>query len=193
MTAKLKSRTEALAKGLKTYVGSVPCKHCGSFIKHTSSYSCSDCNIKRSKHKLYDKDLMAPYRTKEKQNARRNTPGYRERRKATLSKYNNTDERKAVMKLYYAQNKHRSIDRGIQKRYGISLKEYNSMLKDQNDSCYICKAHKDTQKRRLHIDHNHKTGKVRALLCHYCNATIGNAKEDIKRLTNIIGYLKEFK
>ena len=95
MTAKLKSRTEALAKGLKTYVGSVPCKHCGSFIKHTSSYSCSDCNIKRSKHKLYNKDLMNPYRTKAKQNAK--TYRYRARKQNATTP--DADHNK-ILKIY---------------------------------------------------------------------------------------------
>lgn len=119
----------------------------------------------------------------------RTTP---ERRKETLAKYNNSEKRKAAMRMYYAKNKEQSINKAMMKNYGITLTEYNRMLKEQKDCCYICKIHKDTQSRRLHIDHNHKTGKVRALLCHYCNATIGNAREDIKRLTSIVSYLKEF-
>ncbi len=119
----------------------------------------------------------------------RTTPA---RRKETLAKYNNSEKRKSAMREYYAKNKDQSANKAMMKNYGITLTEYNTMLTEQKDCCYICKIHKDTQVKRLHIDHNHKTGKVRALLCHYCNATIGNAREDMKRLTNIITYLKEF-
>ena len=119
----------------------------------------------------------------------RTTP---EKRKQTLAKYNNSEKRKADMKEYYAKNKEQSINKGLMKNYGITLIDYNRMLAEQKDCCYICKSHKNNFNKRLHVDHNHKTGKVRALLCHYCNATIGNAKEDLKRLTGVITYLKEF-
>jgi hypothetical protein len=67
------------------------------------------------------------------------------------------------------------------------------MLKKQNNKCYICNRPDSEQTRSLHIDHDHKTGKVRALLCHHCNTTIGSLKENTKVLKNIINYLKEYK
>ena len=95
MTAKLKSRTEAKAKGLKSYVGSVPCKHCGSYIKYTISCSCRDCGTKRNIHKLFDKDLMAPYKTKAKQNAK--TYRYRARKQNATTP--DADHNK-ILKIY---------------------------------------------------------------------------------------------
>ena len=53
----------------------------------------------------------------------------------------------------------------------------------------ICKSppgHKS-----LHIDHDHKTGKVRGLLCHGCNTAIGLMKDDVNILTKAIEYLKK--
>ena len=61
------NRKKAISEGAKIYNG-IPCKSCGSTKKHVSSYSCVDCNIKRSIHKLYDDELMSKYRTKEKLN-----------------------------------------------------------------------------------------------------------------------------
>lgn len=63
-------------------------------------------------------------------------------------------------------------------KYGISLEEYNGMFADQNGCCKICKTHQVEFKRKLHVDHCHKTGKVRGLLCHNCNLAIGCLKED---------------
>jgi hypothetical protein len=57
-------------------------------------------------------------------------------------------------------------------KYGITLDEYNQKLKDQNDSCAFCGKHKDNFKRALHVDHNHKTGQVRGLVCFYCNSQL---------------------
>ena len=58
-------RNTAIKLGLKTYHAK-ECKHCGSTEKYVSNWTCKPCNVKRSLHKLYDKELMAPYRTREK-------------------------------------------------------------------------------------------------------------------------------
>jgi 5-methylcytosine-specific restriction endonuclease McrA len=59
------NRLKAIADGKKIYDG-IPCKTCGSTKKHVSSYSCVLCSTKRNLPKLYDNELMAKYRTKEK-------------------------------------------------------------------------------------------------------------------------------
>lgn len=59
------NRLKAISEGKKTYEGT-PCKKCGSTQKHVSSYSCVTCNVKRNLYKLYDKNLMEKYRTKDK-------------------------------------------------------------------------------------------------------------------------------
>ena len=60
-------------------------------------------------------------------------------------------------------------DKQLRKKYGISLDDYNQKLKLQNNSCALCEKHKDYFTRSLHVDHNHKTGQVRGLVCFYCN------------------------
>jgi 5-methylcytosine-specific restriction endonuclease McrA len=60
-------RKEALIRGDKKYISDVACKHCGSFEKYTSGYKCVPCSIKEGREKLNNAELMAPYRTKEKQ------------------------------------------------------------------------------------------------------------------------------
>lgn len=59
------------------------------------------------------------------------------------------------------------------KRYGITVDRYNEMLYIQEHKCAICLRHVNQLKRKLHVDHNHKTGEVRALLCSNCNTSIG--------------------
>jgi len=65
--------------------------------------------------------------------------------------------------------KSRQRDLYLRRKYGITLKQYNLMLKSQGDSCDICRKHKSEFAKSLAVDHNHKTGKVRGLLCFYCN------------------------
>jgi hypothetical protein len=64
------------------------------------------------------------------------------------------------------------------------------MLSDQNDVCKICKGPGDGKKGNLAVDHNHKTGAVRGLLCNSCNVALGNAKESIEILQSMIKYLQ---
>ena len=79
----------------------------------------------------------------------------------------------------------------ILKKYGLSRENYFQLLKDQNGCCKIC-----NNKTELVIDHNHKTNKVRGLLCHRCNwqllAALENEKEErIKEIiNNLILYKK---
>ena len=70
-------------------------------------------------------------------------------------------------------------------KYGITSDQYNEMVKNQNNKCAICGIETITP----HIDHDHITGRVRGLLCFYCNAGIGYLKEDPIILTNAIKYL----
>lgn len=61
-------------------------------------------------------------------------------------------------------------DKILQKKYGITLKIYNHILWDlQNGECPICGKRQAESKQTFHVDHNHKTGVVRAILCGYCN------------------------
>jgi predicted flap endonuclease-1-like 5' DNA nuclease len=60
--------------------------------------------------------------------------------------------------------------------YGIEPNEYYEMLEKQGHGCAICKA-KPTY-RAMNIDHNHKTGKVRGLLCDGCNLSLGHLERD---------------
>jgi hypothetical protein len=56
------------------------------------------------------------------------------------------------------------------KQLGVSDEDYAAMLEAQGGGCAICGAKPKT--RRLHVDHDHATGKVRGLLCHRCNRAL---------------------
>lgn len=80
----------------------------------------------------------------------------------------------------------------LKHKYNMTLEEYNSKLNSQNGCCAICGANnpQNNQHKHLYVDHNHTTGKVRGLLCHPCNTTIGASLEDLERLSKAIEYLK---
>ena len=60
----------------------------------------------------------------------------------------------------------------LKKTYGITQIEYTSLLQKQHGVCKICKTKRIFTK-RLAIDHNHKTGKIRGILCFWCNTKLG--------------------
>lgn len=75
-------------------------------------------------------------------------------------------------------------------KYNLSLDEYDEMFKKQNGKCEICG---DVTERPLDVDHNHKTGKIRGLLCNACNRGIENFKENPLKLIKTVYYLEKYK
>lgn len=86
--------------------------------------------------------------------------------------------------------------RNLQRRYGLSVDEYQTLLANQNFSCPICEVEiSDTieykGKRPVAVDHNHETGDVRGILCSMCNLMLGHARENTSILYRAIVYLSE--
>lgn len=71
------------------------------------------------------------------------------------------------------------------RKYGMTISDYNRLFRRQKGCCAICKVHQDKLKRRLAVDHNHKTRKIRGLVCLKCNRHIG-------RVENILANKGEF-
>jgi hypothetical protein len=106
-------------------------------------------------------------------------------------KKKNRDKVLNQKKRYYTKNKDKWVVQRhkIERKYGIKEEDYKAMLEDQEYCCAICGNHFNTQKRRLAIDHDHKTGKIRGLLCDSCNLGLGSFKDDINILQSAIIYL----
>jgi hypothetical protein len=80
------------------------------------------------------------------------------------------------------------------KKYGLSVEEYNEMVLAQDGKCKIClstDSHRTNTKYNLFVDHCHKTGKIRGLLCHHCNAALGHMRDSKDVLERAIRYLDE--
>lgn len=107
-------------------------------------------------------------------------------------KYRSDPMNKLKEKEYYQKNREKQLRWGwehkLKTRYGITVQDYEQMLEDQKGTCFLCKK-SPTPKRKLSIDHCHKSGKVRALLCMTCNAGLGSFKDDTKLLARAIKYL----
>ncbi len=80
-----------------------------------------------------------------------------------------------------------SRDVTYRKRFGITLGQYNLMFVAQNGVCAICQ---EATVRYLSIDHCHRTGKVRGLLCSKCNAAIGFLHDDPRLIERAKHYVE---
>ncbi len=79
----------------------------------------------------------------------------------------------------------------LRRYYGFSPEQYDAMLAEQGHQCLICGVSPEhSMKGRLYVDHDHKTGKVRGLLCGLCNSGIGKLGDSIARLRAAADYLE---
>ena len=103
-----------------------------------------------------------------------------------ISEYNKTKKCKDKSKEYR-----------LMRKYNVTTEEYKKMVLTQENKCAICgnyetSKNKFGQLRELSIDHCHKTGKVRKLLCSNCNSALGMFNDNIEILRNAIDYLKKY-
>jgi len=101
----------------------------------------------------------------------------------------NLEKIRAQQREYTRNNKNKIRERGLMRNYNITIKEKEDMYSKQNGKCLIC--NKDIQLNSIgtHVDHNHKTNKVRGLLCTKCNSILGFANDNQLILSNAINYL----
>lgn len=81
----------------------------------------------------------------------------------------------------------------LRKRFGIGLEEYEAMLHKQGGSCAICGGPPVYGKGYLSVDHDHRTGKIRGLLCDSCNTGLGKFKDDDRLVAHALIYLRQYK
>ena len=144
------------------------------------------------KHWHFDKNRANELRRKQYAN---NPEKYKKRSKKWQNnnkEYQKTydESRRANKKIYYMNNKKNSRNKSYKRYYGITLEQYNQMFEKQGGRCNICGRHQSELNRALVVDHDHKTRKVRGLLCHKCNTGIGNLNDDIVLLLKAIEHLK---
>ena len=93
----------------------------------------------------------------------------------------------ASYKKWAKKNCAKIKDSRLKRTYGISGEDYDKMFEQQNGRCAICETHYPV----LCVDHCHKTGKVRKLLCRNCNTGIGQLKDNPNLLIKAAAYINK--
>jgi hypothetical protein len=139
----------------------------------------------RDKHRSYSKAWREANKEKVK-SARRSWYLSKGREYHRAWRANNPVKRRGYHQSFKDSHPHYYIEN----RYGISIVEYKQMLDTQNNKCAICrKSFRDSKS--TCIDHCHKVGHVRGLLCRYCNSWIGYIGESPATMRRALEYLSK--
>jgi hypothetical protein len=97
--------------------------------------------------------------------------------------------RKKLTATQRKRNQRRSAhNTHLKQTYGISYEDYEKILASQGGRCAICGG--GTSKRHFAVDHNHKNGNVRGLLCARCNTGLARFMDNIGNLRRAVRYMK---
>jgi Recombination endonuclease VII len=111
--------------------------------------------------------------------------------------YKDKEKQRQYFKDYDAYRRHRIYSDirtrrwWLKSQYGLTEDDYNKLLEEQNFSCALCRKHLSTQKRRLCVDHDHETGKVRGLLCARCNGALGKLGDTVTSIKRVLAYVSQ--
>lgn len=88
---------------------------------------------------------------------------------------------------YPQKAKRKGFNQKLKQRYGITAEDYDKMFAVQQGLCAVCNKNS-----KLDVDHDHKTGVVRALLCKGCNVALGRVQDNPTTLRKLAEYLESF-
>ena len=149
---------------------------------------CWDCGIEKRS------DLFYPNKTKKDNRCR---ACYSKSRK---NKYKDPKIREKLLKkagAYHKTVKGKLVSKRalLMYRFKLDLLDYYKLVEKQNNKCSICNKEETIlykgKPKQLCIDHCHKTGKIRGLLCCSCNIGLGKFKDSTRVLNDAIKYLEE--
>lgn len=125
------------------------------------------------------------------------------KRRLEIAEWNRNDRRKnperykIYAKRYLEKYPGKKNAQQIARKRGITVAQYQQMFIDQDNKCAICGKEETKMMKdkivKLMLDHDHKTGKNRELLCHLCNVAIGGFNDNIDLMESAIYYLRKHK
>lgn len=145
------------------------CPWCKVCQKNWREENKEEISERRRKYRNENKEKVSEHRRKY----------YDKNRDKLLKKARKYYDEHLEDRIEYAQEYYeKKRDRCLQRLYGITLREYDLMLELQEGGCAICGMTPEKNGKRLAVDHDHETGKVRELLCSRCNKTLGTLNDD---------------
>lgn len=174
--------------GSRMKLGSKECGKCGE--EKDLNRFCKDSRRKDNLF-IYCRDCQLIY-----------GKSYRERTRDIQRKYSrdyyNKNKELVLAKARASHDPFKKFKQRIKKAYNLTPEDYQQMLENQEYKCFLCKKdeiakdYRTGKAKRLAVDHCHKTGRIRKLLCTLCNTGIAKFKEDADLLIKAAKYISEF-
>ena len=156
------------------------CNKCAE-LKHYTQFNRD--RTKKDGHSTVCKDCQKKQKATRKEEAKKVRKRHYELTKEKSSAYHK--EKNSLPEVKQRRKEHH-----LKRTYGLDLEKLEKLKAKQKFLCAICNTHEaECTKQILFVDHNHKTGKVRGLLCSQCNAALGLFYDDISLLQSAISYL----
>jgi hypothetical protein len=105
------------------------------------------------------------------------------------------------MRARYADNaahvRRQQRVRHLRHKYGLTPDAYDELHQAQGGRCAVCGREESTRHPgtgetfSLAVDHDHRTGRLRGLLCRHCNLALGYVGDSVETLEALVRYLKE--
>ncbi len=113
------------------------------------------------------------------------------RRKLAKEYRKSTQEKQKEYKRRYKSTSYlKDRDYMLIFRYGMTLEQFDVLFRSQGNCCGLCDS-KESDAKNFVVGHDHSNGKVRGILCSYCNRALGMFKDDVNTLRKAIGYLEK--
>jgi len=150
--------------------------------------------VHRNNNKEKINAYVREWKSEHKDSVKAGHKKYRENNADTLlskhREYNSNNREKINLnnRIYNYTHPDSKMSTHLTNRYKITKTEYDNMFSLQNGVCAICGN--TGGKKRLCVDHNHITGKIRGLLCDGCNVGIGRLKDSVSLVEKALDYLK---
>ena len=161
-------------------------------VGRTSSGACVECSRDSNRKQYYKNPQKAISRTLKWQqdNPKKVNERNYQWREENFEKAKKCSDEWRKSNIEYIKE-YKWEKRGIVNPDGskFTVVNYNNLYKLQQGKCAICGRHQSEFKNALHVDHDHKTGIVRGLLCAKCNTMIGRAFDNKQLFLNAIKYL----
>lgn len=145
--------------------------------RQRASGRCAYCRVCVNVRK-HERGHTAKNKERQRDRYRANHNGYRDRTLAAAR--SRTPDKK------------REYD--LRSHYRMTMSEFDALLAAQHGVCAICmelpRTRMDKPARGWHVDHDHRTGTIRGILCGPCNTALGQFRDSIETLTSAISYLK---
>jgi hypothetical protein len=167
--------------------GEFPTSSFHKAVKTTRGYqykckACVSITDKSEHRKAYQRVKVAQWHAD-------NPDKRKEQKRRHYEKHKDRIDQRA--KDWYENNKERHVHNALLRKYGVTLEQYNLLRAQQDFRCAICNDHEDSVGKKMFVDHDHVTGKIRKLLCTKCNVGIGMLKDSADIMERAAKYIRD--